>query len=194
LPLAQVPEDGVSTLVNGQHWVIRSTADAKSLETAFRNELRSIDPDVATANVRIMESYLSESIAPRRFNLRLLTIFSIAALLLAATGVYGLISYSVSQRTPEIGIRLALGASRQNIFRIVLGQGLRLVVIGLVLGFVGALALTRLIRGLMFGITPSDPLTFITVSLILIAFSLLAACLPALRATKLDPLRALRSE
>ncbi len=194
LPLAQIPEDGVSTLVNGQHWVIRSTADAKSLETAFRNELRSIDPDVATANVRIMESYLSESIAPRRFNLRLLTIFSIAALLLAATGVYGLISYSVSQRTPEIGIRLALGASRQNIFRIVLGQGLRLVLIGLALGLIGAFALTRLIRSLMFGVTPSDPLTFVTVSLILIVISLLAGGLPALRATKLDPLRALRSE
>jgi len=129
---------------------------------------------------------------PRRFNLRLLTIFSVAALLLAATGIYGLISYSVAQRTPELGIRLALGASRKNIFRIVLGQGLRLVIVGLVLGLIGALALTRMIRSLMFGVTPTDPITFVAVSSLLIVVTIAAGGLPALRATKLDPLRALR--
>ncbi len=138
-----------------------------------------------------MESYLSDSVAPRRFNLRLLTIFSVAALLLAATGIYGLISYSVAQRTPEIGIRLALGATRKNIFRMILGQGLRLVLVGLVLGLAGAFALTRLIRSLMFGVTPSDPLTFVAVSLLLIVITLAAGGLPALRATRLDPLKSL---
>ena len=192
LPMAQVPEDGVNTLTNSQYWILRSTADPQSLEATIRRELRSVDADVASASIRTMESYLSDSVAPRRFNLRLLTIFSVAALLLAATGIYGLISYSVAQRTPEIGIRLALGATRQNIFRMILGQGLTLVLIGLALGLAGAFVLTRLIRSLMFGVTPSDPPTFVAVSLLLIVITLAAGSLPALRATKLDPLKALR--
>ena len=184
--------DNVGTLINSQYWIVRSQTSAQSLEAAIRRELRSVDADVASASIRTMDSYLSDSVAPRRFNLRLLTIFSVAALLLAATGIYGLISYSVAQRTPEIGIRLALGATRKNIFRIILGQGFRLVLIGLAFGVVGAFGLTRLIRSLMFGVTPSDPITFVTVSLLLVAITLAAAGLPALRATKLDPLRALR--
>ncbi len=192
LPVAQVPEDGIGSWINSQYWIVRSTADAQSLEPSIRRELRSVDAEVASASIRMMDSYLSDSVAPRRFNLRLLTIFSVAALILAATGIYGLISYSVTQRTPEIGIRLALGATRKNIFRMILGHGLRLFVIGLALGLVGAFALTRLIRSLMFGVTPSDPLTFIAVSSLLILITLAAAGLPALRATKLDPLRALR--
>ena len=192
LPMAQVPEDGVSSLINNQHWILRSTTDPPSLEAAIRRELRSVDAEIASASIRTMESYLSDSVAPRRFNLRLLTIFSVAALLLAATGVYGLISYSVAQRTPEIGIRLALGATRKNIFRMILGQGLRLVLVGLAFGLAGAFGLTRLIRSLMFGVTPSDPLTFVAVSLLLIVITLAAGGLPALRATKLDPLKALR--
>ena len=191
LAIAQVPEDGVRSVTNNQYWILRSHMDAQSLEAAMRRELRSVDPDVASASILPMENYMSDAIAPRRFNLRLLTIFSIAALVLAATGVYGLISYSVSQRTPEIGIRLALGATRRNIFRIVLGQGLRLVLVGLALGLAGAFALTRFIRSLMFGVTPGDPLTFVAVSAVLIVITLAAGALPALRATKLDPLIAL---
>jgi len=192
LPIAQIHEDGVSALTNSMYWVLRSNADTAALEPAIRRELRTVDPDIASTDLRTLESYLSESVAPRRFNLRLLTIFSVAALLLAATGIYGLISYSVAQRTPELGIRLALGASRKNIFRIVLGQGLRLVIVGLVLGLIGALALTRMIRSLMFGVTPTDPITFAAVSSLLIVVTIAAGGLPALRATKLDPLRALR--
>ena len=192
LPAAQVHEDSVGSWTNSQYWILRSQTDPQSLEAAIRRELRSVDADVASASIRTMESYLSDSVAPRRFNLRLLTIFSVAALLLAATGIYGLISYSVAQRTPEIGIRLALGATRKNIFRMILGQGLRLVLVGLAIGLVGAFGLTRLIRSLMFGVTPSDPLTFVAVSLLLILITLAAGGLPALRATKLDPLRALR--
>jgi putative ABC transport system permease protein len=192
LPMAQVHEDGVSALTNSMYWVLRSNADTAALEPAIRRELRTVDPAIASADLRTLESYLAESVAPRRFNLRLLTIFSVAALLLAATGIYGLISYSVAQRTPELGIRLALGASRKNIFRIVLGQGLRLVIVGLVLGLIGALALTRMIRSLMFGVTATDPITFVAVSSLLIVITIAAGGLPALRATKLDPLRALR--
>ena len=192
LPIAQVHEDGVSALTNSMYWVLRSTSDTVALEPAIRRELRSVDADIASADLRTLESYLSDSVAPRRFNLRLLTIFSVAALLLAATGIYGLISYSVAQRTPELGIRLALGASRKNIFRIILGQGLRLVVVGLVLGLIGAFALTRMIRSLMFGVTPSDPITFVAVSSLLIVVTIAAGGLPAFRATKLDPVRTLR--
>jgi len=192
LPMAQVHEDSVGALINSMYWLLRSNADTAALEPVIRRELRDVDPDIASADLRTLESYLSDSVAPRRFNLRLLTIFSAAALLLAAIGIYGLISYSVAQRTPELGIRLALGASRKNIFRIILSQGLRLVVAGLLLGLIGAFGLTRMIRSLMFGVTPSDPLTFVAVSSLLIVITITAAGLPALRATKLDPLRALR--
>lgn len=194
LPLAQIHEDSLNVVTGSHYWILRSNLDPKLLEENFRRELRSVDAEVASSNIRTMESYLSDSVAPRRFNLRLLTIFSVAALLLATTGIYGVVSYSVAQRTPELGIRLALGASRKNIFRIILGQGFRLVLVGLALGLVGALVLTRLIRSLMFGVTPNDPLTFIAVSSLLIAITIAAGTLPALRATKLDPLKALRSE
>jgi predicted permease len=194
LPIAQIHEDSLSVVTNSHYWILRSGLDARSLEENFRRELRSIDPNVASSNIRLMEDYLSDSIAPRRFNLRLLTIFSTAALLLAITGIYGVVSYSVAQRTPELGIRLALGASRKNIFGIILGQGFRLVLVGLVIGVAGAYGLTRMIRSLMFGVTPNDPLTFIAVSSLLIAITIAAGAIPALRATKLDPLKALRSE
>jgi predicted permease len=194
LPIAQIHEDSLNVVTNSHYWVLRLNIDTKSLEADFRRELRSVDPDVASSNIRPMENYLSDSVAPRRFNLRLLTIFSVAALLLATTGIYGVVSYTVAQRTSEIGIRLALGASRQNIFRIILGQGFRLVLVGLVLGVVGAFALTRLIRSLMFGVTPNDPLTFVAVSSLLILITIAAGALPAFRATKLDPLKALRNE
>ncbi len=194
LPMAQIHEDSLDVVTNGHSWILRSNLDAKSLEESFRRELRSVDVDVASSNIRLMDDYLWDSVAPRRFNLRLLTIFSVAALLLASTGIYGVVSYSVAQRTSEIGIRLALGASRKNIFRIILGHGFRLVLIGLVVGTLGAFGLTRLIRSLMFGVTPNDPLTFLAVSSLLIAITIAAGALPALRATKLDPLKALRSE
>jgi predicted permease len=194
LPLAQIHEDSLGVVTNSHYWIMRSHLDARSLEENFRRELRSVDAEVASSNIRLMENYLSDSVAPRRFNLRLLTIFSIAALLLASTGIYGVVSYSVAQRTSEIGIRLALGASRRNIFRIILGHGFRLVVVGLVIGAVGAFGLTRMIRSLMFGVTPNDPLTFVAVSSLLIAITIAAGALPALKATKLDPLKALRSE
>jgi predicted permease len=194
LPFAQVHEDSVAMLANTHYWLVRSTADAFAVEAAFRHELQSIDRDVATSNVRTLDDFLSDSVAPRRFNLRVLTIFSVAALLLAATGIYGVVSYTVKQRTPEIGIRLALGAGKINVFRLVLGQGLKVVFAGVVLGAIGALAMTRVIRNLLFGVTPTDALTFVLVSLTLIVIALIACSLPARRAMKVDPLIALRNE
>ena len=194
VPIAQVHEDGVGLVTNSQYWIVRSTTNSQAVESAFRRELQNVDRDVATANVRTMEDYLSDSVAPRRFNLRVLTIFSLAALLLAATGIYGIVSYTVTQRTPEIGIRLALGAGRTNVFRLILGQGLKVVLVGLALGLVGALALTRVIRSLLFGVTPNDAVTFVAVSLLLILVALVACSFPARRATKVDPLIAMRNE
>ena len=121
-------------------------------------------------------------------------LFSIAALLLAVTGIYGVVSYTVTQRTAEIGIRLALGAGRVQVFRLILGQGVRVVFMGIVLGLFAALALSRVIRSLLFGVTPSDPLTFVFVSALLPVVALTACSIPARRATQVDPLIALRNE
>lgn len=194
IPMAQIHEDNIGMITNSQFWVVRSKAENKSLEASFLGELQKVDRDVAISNIRTMEDYLSDSVAPRRFSLRLLTVFSIAALLLATTGIYGVVSYTVTQRTPEIGIRLALGAARAQVFRLILGQGVRVVFLGLVLGWAGALVITRLIRSLLFGVTPSDPLTFIVVSALLIVVALIACSIPARRATQVDPLTALRNE
>jgi putative ABC transport system permease protein len=194
LPMAQVHEDGVNLITNTHYWIVRSHSDSRAVEAAFRRELQGIDRDVATSNVKTVEAYLSDSLAPRKFNLRVLTIFAAAALLLAATGIYGVVSYTVKQRTPEIGIRLALGAARANVFRLIFGQGLKVVLIGVGLGVIGAFAMTRVIRSLLFDITPTDAITFVVVSLTLILVALIACSAPARRATKVDPLIALRNE
>ncbi len=192
LPLAQIHEDGIGMFTNSHYWVVRSTAERRSVETAFLGELQKVDRDAATSDIRTLEDYLSDSVAPRKFSLRILTIFSVAALLLAVTGIYGVVSYTVTQRTPEIGIRLALGAARTQVFRLILGQGVRVVFLGLVLGLGGALAITRVIRSLLFDVTPKDPLTFVFVSVLLTVVALTACSIPARRATKVDPLIAIR--
>lgn len=194
IPMAQVHEDNVGAITNSHYWVIKARADRRSLEVALLSELKKIDRDAATSNIRTMDEFLSDSIAPRKFSLRLLTIFSAAALLLAVMGIYGTVAYSVKQRTPEIGVRLALGAQQSQAFRLILGHGFRIVVLGLVLGLAGAFALSRLIRGLLFNVTPNDPLTFVLVSAILFFVAMLAASVPARRATRVDPLIALRDE
>lgn len=194
IPMVQVHEDNVVGLTNSQYWVVRGQAGNRQIEKAFTAEMQKIDREAAMSNTRTLEEYLSESVAPRRFSLRILTIFSIAALLLAVTGIYGVVSYTVIQRTPEIGIRLALGARRTQVFRLILGQGVKVVLFGLALGLVGALALTRVLSGFLFGITPSDPMTFGFVTVTLILITLVACSIPARRATKVDPLIALRNE
>jgi len=141
-----------------------------------------------------MEEYLSSSVSTPRFNTTLLSIFASVALVLTMVGLYGVMSYSVAQRTNEIGIRLALGAQARDVLSLIIKQGLRLVLLGLAIGLVGAFALMRVISGLLFGVTSKDPLTFVAVALLLGLIALLACYLPARRATRVDPLEALRYE
>src|SRR5919112_2689036 len=173
---------------------LRASGDPKGLTQALRREVQSVDPNLPVFGERTMEDVVSASLAQRRFALQVVGGFGVLALLLAGIGIYGVVAYSVSQRTREIGIRLALGASSGAILRWVFGQGMRLTLLGLGAGLVGALALTRLLRGLLFGVEATDPLTYAGLALLLAAVALLACYVPARRATKVDPMIALRYE
>ena len=171
----------------------RTSGDPLQLAAAAREQVKAIDKDLPVI-VTTMDQIFSNSVAGQRFNTLLLGIFASVALVLAMIGVFGVINYSVAQRTHEIGIRLALGAQRRDVFRFVVGQGLMLAVIGVGLGAAGAVALTRLITGLLYGVSPTDGPTFVIVGLIVTAVAGLACYLPARRATRVDPLQALRYE
>jgi len=173
---------------------VRTAGDPESLTTAVRGAIRAVDPDQPVYNLSAMDGRLSRSIAARRFNALLLGIFAAAAMILAATGIYGMMSYTVTQRTHEIGIRLALGAQARDVLRMIVRQGMALALIGMAIGLGAALALTRLLKSLLFGVSADDPLTFAAVSLLLVSVALLACWLPARRATKVDPMISLRSE
>jgi putative ABC transport system permease protein len=187
VPFAQRPGSG-GTLV------IRSTKDAVSLAPAVRAAVESLDPDLPIYNVRTLASFVVENVAPRRLTVLLLSLFAGLAFLLAAIGVYGVISYGVSQRNQEIGIRMALGAAPGDVLSLVVGGGLRLVLAGIVVGAVAAFALTRLLSSQLFGVSATDPLTFLGASLLLALVALLASYIPARRATRVDPVVALRHE
>jgi ABC-type antimicrobial peptide transport system permease subunit len=165
-----------------------------SLSPAIQQELRDASGGLPIARIRTMEETLSRSAATQNFNMLVLTIFGCSALLLAAIGIYGLMVYSVAQRTQEIGIRLALGADSDRIRKMVMLQGLRPALSGVVFGVAAAFALTRLIASFLFSVKPWDPLVFVTVPAILLAVAFLAAWLPAIRAGRLDPIDALRNE
>jgi putative ABC transport system permease protein len=173
---------------------LRSRGDAGNLGEAVRREVEKVDPNIPVHSISSMDQIIRRSLADRRFALELLGIFAGVALLLAAIGIYGVMAYSFSQRTHEIGIRIALGAQRIDIFRMAVGEGMRLVVIGLAVGLLGAVALTRFVRTMLFGVSPADPLTFGAISAALAAVALLACYIPARRATRVDPLVALRDE
>jgi putative ABC transport system permease protein len=173
---------------------VRTTGDPAQAVGGISAVLRRLDPDLALAAVRTMDEVVSNSVAERRLTMLLLTVFAGAALLLAAVGIYGVIAYSVTQRTQEIGIRMALGAQRADVLRLVVRHALVLVAVGVAAGAAGALLLTRLMSGLLFDVRPTDPLTFAVVSGILIAVALAASTFPGLRATKVDPVIALRAE
>jgi putative ABC transport system permease protein len=177
-----------------QFLVVRSTAAAASLAPRLRREVQAVDRDVVVSAVATMEQALSDSVAQPRFRTLLLAAFAAVAVLLAAIGVYGVIAYSVAQRTHEIGMRMALGARRSDVLRLVVGQGAGLALAGIGLGLAGALALTRLLANLLFGISATDPLTFILVPLLLAAVALAASLVPARRATSIDPHAALKYE
>jgi putative ABC transport system permease protein len=169
-------------------------ADPLGLVSAVRNEIKSLDPDLPVARVRTLEQHFATAVAQPRFGATLVAIFAALALILASVGVYGVISYSVTQRTHEIGVRVALGARSLDVLSLVVRQGMTLTVIGLGVGLGASFALTRLIKTLLFGVSATDPLTFIVISVLLTFVALLACFVPARRAAKVDPLIALRCE
>jgi putative ABC transport system permease protein len=173
---------------------VRSAMDPSTLISAIRHELRVMNPDLPLYNIKTMDTLVDESIAPRRFALALIGLFAGLALLVAAIGIYGVISYSVTERTQEFGLRMALGAMRGDVLRMVLWRGLRMVGIGIAAGALGALAITRVLAGYLFGVTGHDPVTFAAVAGISIAVAVAACAIPALKATRVDPMVALRYE
>jgi putative ABC transport system permease protein len=174
--------------------VVRSSGNSAQLSAALRDAVLSLDPNQAISTIRSMDDVVSGSVAQPRFASQILGLFAVLALLLAAVGLYGLIAYTVSQRTHEIGIRMALGAEPRDVLRLVIGQGLKLALAGAAIGIVGALALTRLMQGLLFEVSATDPVTFIGVTALLTIVALTASYLPARRAMRVDPMIALRYE
>jgi putative ABC transport system permease protein len=173
---------------------LRSQGDVQYLGEAVRKEVENLDPNVPVHSISTMNQIIARSLADRRFALELLGIFAAVALLLAAIGIYGVMAYSFSQRTHEVGIRIALGAQRADILRMALSEGLQIIAIGLATGVAGAAIMTRLFRSMLFGVAPSDPITFVSAAAILAAVALAACYIPAQRATQVDPLTALREE
>ncbi len=187
VPHAQIPFDTMTL-------VVKTNVNAGSIANAVRSEVRALDKDLPVYSIKTLDEYLASSVAQPRFNTLLLAIFAGLALVLTIIGLYGVMSYSVIQRTHELGIRIALGAQTRDIQKLVLGQGMVLTLIGIGIGLLGAFALTRLMRSLLFGVSATDPLTFVAVSLLLAAIALLACLIPARRAMKVDPMVALRYE
>ncbi len=201
VPVMYVPQsqitDGLTRLgasLLPLNWVIRTNGDPLSMASAIRHEFESLDTQLTPSHVINMDQVIAEANARQNFNTLLLTVFASIALLLAAVGIYGLMSYAVEQRMQEIGIRMALGADQKKIMRLVLGQGVRLAMVGTVLGLAGAYGLTRLLANFLFGVKPSDPLAFSIVAATLIVVTLLAAFVPTRRAMLVDPVVALREE
>ncbi|HEY3026115.1 MAG TPA: ABC transporter permease [Pyrinomonadaceae bacterium] len=193
IPFTQAPE-GMSGVLRQSSFVLRTTGDPLLLSAAIRSEVGQLDPGLPVRNLRSMEQLVGRSIAPQRFNLSLLSLFSGLGLLLAAVGIYGVMAYSVSQRTHEIGLRMALGAQARDVLKLVVKQGMALALVGVAMGLIASFALTRLMKGLLFGVSATDPATLAAVALLLTCVALLACYIPARRATKVDPLVALRYE
>jgi putative ABC transport system permease protein len=188
LPRTQIPASQMSIVVR------TNVSDPSGITSAMRKELAAIDPSIPLNSVRVFDDYLSRSLARPRFNALLLSIFAASALVLTAIGIYGVLAYSVAQRTNEIGIRIALGAAQSNIFKLVIGQAMTIVGVSVAIGLVGAFAATRLLNSLLFGVTAWDPFTFSAIVILIAVVAFLAAWLPARRASNVDPIIALRSE
>jgi putative ABC transport system permease protein len=172
----------------------RSTVQPETLIQSVRSAVKSVNPNLQPASFVPMERLISDSVAQPRFNTVLLSAFAALALALAAVGIYGVIAYSVSRRAQEIGVRMALGAQKSDVLRLILKQGMAPAVAGAVLGLVGAWAATRLMTGLLFEVSATDPMTFTVITLTLMTVAVLACYIPARRATKVDPMTALRCE
>ena len=179
---------------NSRAIVIKTTLEPETLIAAARQQVSALDSEQPIHSVRTMDELVNRSLSPQRLNLILLGGFAAIALLLAAIGLYGVISYAITQRTQEIGIRMALGAQRRDVLRLVIGHGMKLTSIGVGIGAVGALVIMRFIKSLLFGVSVTDPLTFALIAVLLVGVALLACWIPARRASKLDPMIALRYE
>ena len=187
LPNTQMP-------MNGMTLVVRTTADPLTLATAVRNEVLAVDKNQPIFDVKTMDQRVNDSVAVSRSLMLLFSAFAMLALVLAAVGIYGIVSYSVTQRTHEIGIRMALGARAGNVLSLIMRNGVTLVLTGIVIGIAGALALTRFLTTLLFGVTPTDSMTFVVVSIVFFVIAIVASLIPAVRATRVDPVVALRNE
>jgi putative ABC transport system permease protein len=187
LPHTQMPFITLTT-------VVRVAGDPLAIVGAVRNEVRAMDKELPIDSVKTLDQYLTESFAQPRFNTLLLALFAGVAMTLTAVGLYGVMAFSVTARTREIGVRVALGARGSDVLRLVVSQGMKLTLIGVAIGMVAALALTRLMAGLLYGVTPTDPATFALIALLLVGVAMLACYIPARRATKVDPMIALRCE
>ncbi len=186
--------DGARSMLRSLSAVVRTTGDPEAIANAVRREVAQLDPTLPVARLSKLDNAVSAATAPQRFNAFLLGAFALAALVLATLGIGGVVAYSAAQRTKEIGVRMALGASRGRVLGMVVGEGMLLAAIGIALGTAGALALTGLLRGLLYGVEPTDPATFAGVVAVLLAVAALASGIPAWRATRVDPLEALRYE
>jgi putative ABC transport system permease protein len=174
--------------------VVRTETDPLSLAAAIAEVIRKAAPDLPVTHVMTMDELLAGSVSPRRFSAMLVGIFAILAVVLAAVGIYGVMSYSVSQRTQEIGVRMALGAQAANVRSMILMQTIKLTALGVAIGLAGAFLVARLLSSLLFGVATHDPLTFLGVTLLLIVVAVVAAFIPARRAMRVDPIVALRYE
>ena len=190
----QIPIDRLPGSTRRINLLTRTDVEPTSLTSAVRGQITALNKDQPVFNVRTMDQIVAQSVAPRRFSMMLLAVFAIVALVLASIGLYGMMSYSVAQRTREIGLRMTLGAQRGNVLRLVIGHGMKLALAGVSIGLIAALALTRTMKNLLFGVSATDPLTFVAIALLLALVALLACWVPARRATKVDPMIALRYE
>jgi putative ABC transport system permease protein len=174
--------------------VVRTSTNPLGLLDAARNAVWSVNRNVPVSSVTTLEQVISDAVSQPRFNLILIALFAVLALTLAAVGIYGVMAYTVTRRTQEIGIRMALGARRGDVLKLMLGHGMRLALMGAALGIAGALGVTRLMTSLLYQVKPSDPVTFVCISALLTAVTMVACYIPARRATKVDPMEALRHE
>ena len=192
VPYHQTPRDLLVWLTLNQFLVVRTTGAPLAMAEAVRRELQAVDSTVAAADIRASGYYVDAATAARRFSLELLAGFAGLALVMAAIGIYGVVSYTVAQRTREIGVRIALGAEMRDIVGMVLGEGVRRTAVGVALGFAGALAASHAVRGLLYGVGATDPVTYAAVVALLLAVTIVACLLPAWRAARVSPLVALR--
>ena len=183
-----------ATFISSLVLMVRTDSDPAGLAAAIRNEVWAVDKDVPVANIQPLTQVVSESVSARRSTMLLLAVFAGVALLLGAVGIYGVVAYSVSRRTHEIGVRMALGATSVDVLRLVVGQGMKPILTGVALGLGGAYVATRVLESLLFGVSATDPATFAVTSLLLAGVALAACAVPARRATKVDPMVALRYE